>query len=118
MTNKIKISNLDRLFSLIVRHEANGTCERCLRKRRLECSHFHGRRKKSTRWHFWNVASLCRYCHQFFTENPEAHRQFFFKRLGQEKYDVLNLLANTGRRPDEFLLEIAFKRMAEERGLK
>jgi len=60
---RIKIDPLDALFSEYIRcraiKEVHG-CERCLAwkvdYKGLECSHFHGRAQKSTRWDEDNAA--------------------------------------------------------------
>ena len=114
---KIRNDNCDRMFSLLVRAQAGGRCERCGRAGRLECSHFHGRRKRSTRWDFGNCAALCYSCHRRFTENPAEHVEWFRKRLGQKRFDALTLRANLGRAPDRALVSLALKAEMERMGL-
>lgn len=112
MFGRIKINATDRLFSEYIRKKANGKCERCKREfgwKNLENSHFHGRRKKSVRWDETNCAALCRACHQYYTENPHAHTEFFKKRLGEEKFNALAIRANLARKPDENLVRIYFR---------
>jgi 5-methylcytosine-specific restriction endonuclease McrA len=103
---KIKISGLDKKFSHYIRWiRDGGKCQRCGTQyfppsSALHCSHFWGRGKQSTRFEEWNVASCCYGCHRYLTAHPEEHRDFFLKRLGQWKYDVLMIKANTPKRPD------------------
>lgn len=84
----------DIAFSLFIRYKAGWTCERCRRpypvgSGNLQCSHFYGRGGKSTRCDEENAAALDGGCHQYFTANPEDHRAFFLRRLGEEKFYAL-----------------------------
>ena len=91
---KIKIDALDVLFSKLVRLLADGVCEYCGKSsRRLECSHFHGRRKRSVRWDTDNACALDFSCHHYLQENPYQHTEFFRKRLGSKKFEELNIRA-------------------------
>jgi len=92
---KIKLNPLDILFSKYIRLRAGGKCEYCGEAKALQCSHFHGRRKQSTRYDLDNAAGLCFSCHQHLSENPYEHTEFFKKRLGSERFDCLNIRANT-----------------------
>ena len=112
MFRKIKRDPLDILFSKVVRNRAGGSCECCRRQvgfERLETSHFHGRRKQSVRFDFENVAALCRGCHQNFTENPADHRDWFFKRLGEVRFNALLVRANTPGKPDRAMIKLFLK---------
>jgi len=111
---RIKIDATDKLFSQVVRmsvySDGEATCEYCGKVfydtikdngetfpswMRLECSHFKGRRRVSTRHDFDNCAALCKSCHRYLGENPDIHSEFFKKRLGSEKYENLQARANT-----------------------
>jgi len=97
---KIRLDPLDKVFSEYVRRRAVarvGGCELCGKVvgwKRLECSHFYGRRMKSVRWHPDNAAGLCFTCHRKMTENPRQHDIFFQERLGVERFERLYLQAN------------------------
>jgi len=112
--NKIRRDTLDDLFSQVVRmsvySDGEASCEYCGRVyhdtvkdngetfeawKHLECSHFKGRRRVSTRHDLDNCAALCKSCHRFLGENPDTHTAFFKKRLGSDKYDNLQARANT-----------------------
>lgn len=98
---RIKVTGLDVLFSKFIRLRAHGICERCGANKRLQCSHFHGRRKRTVRWNEDNAVALCFSCHRFFTENPLAHTEFFRERLGDTRFEMLNIQAQmTGVKPD------------------
>ena len=90
---KIRLDKNDILFSKIIRERANGVCEYCGKFDRLQCSHFHGRRKYSTRFDLDNACAVCFTCHIFLGEHPNIHAEFFEKRLGSERYEQLNIRA-------------------------
>lgn len=94
---KIKLDKLDILFSRYIRLRADGVCEYCGRYvgyARLQVSHFHGRRKASVRYDEENCSCVCFSCHMYLGENPFAHTEFFRKRLGSERFEMLNIRAN------------------------
>ena len=108
---KIKISALDSKFSYYIRSRDNWTCQRCLKEYKpptngLHNSHFWGRARKSVRFDPKNCQALCHGCHSFFTANPELHRQFYLKKIGEKEYNALMLRANTPGKPDYELLNI------------
>jgi len=93
---KIKLDPLDKLFSRYIRLKAEGKCEYCgkfVGYNRLQCSHFIGRRKRSTRYDPENACALDFSCHTFFQEHPYIHTEFFKKRLGSERFELLNARA-------------------------
>ena len=81
------------VFAQYIRLRA-GVCEYCGEKKSLQCSHFHGRRKLSTRYDPENCCGICFSCHQYFHEHPNIHTEFFKKRLGSERFEQLNIRAN------------------------
>ena len=109
---KIKISKLDAKFSHYVRWiRDKGVCQRCKTQYHpptsgLHCSHFHGRAAKSTRFNLDNVASLCHGCHAYFHGHPVQHYEFFMKRLGEHKFQCLDLFANTPTKVDYGVIEL------------
>lgn len=128
----MKLDPLDRLFSEFIRRRAIsrvGGCERCLsarydilkddgsvfpRWKQLQCSHFHGRSKKSVRWDEDNAAGLCGACHIRFGSQGEEHRQHFIEILGQEGFDLLNARASKPGKPDKKLLMIYYREKIKE----
>ena len=91
---KIKRDIIDTLFSQYIRQLADFTCEYCGQKKsKMECSHFHSRRKKSVRWDYDNAACLCFSCHTYLGGNPYAHTKWFEKRLGSQRFEQLNIRA-------------------------
>ena len=115
---KIKIDPLDTLFSQFIRQRAQGKCEKCKQPREmkaLQCSHFHGRRKKSVRWDEDNASALDFHCHQYFTENPLEHTEWFKKRLGEKKFKDLNIRANIRvGMPDKKVLTLYYEQKIKE----
>jgi len=109
---RIKTDRLDRLFSDYIRMRIYGegrvACEYCGRVyydkvkengdispawKRLQCSHFHSRRKRSVRYDPDNACGLDFTCHQFLGGNPYQHTEFFKKRLGSKRFEELNIRA-------------------------
>lgn len=96
----MKRSKLDIVFSKLVRERAEWTCERCSKsyphgvRQGLDCSHFYGRRHRSTRWHPDNAFAHCRGCHQYLGSNPALFNKFARDHLGETRYDWLMLRHN------------------------
>jgi len=106
---KIRITALDKKFSLFIRERAHWSCERCFKvyhppTKALQCSHFHGRRKKSVRFDPDNCMALCMACHQYFGENPLEHVAWMKNKLGARKFDALTLRANMPDKPDDKMI--------------
>lgn len=111
---RLKRSPADKLFSDYIRTRDDWTCQRCFRQYdpptiSLHCSHFHGRGKKSVRFDPENAVALCFGCHQHMGAHPQEHRDFFFKRLGEKKYDALTIRANTPQRVDEKFIAMGIR---------
>lgn len=102
---KTKIDKFDKVFSLLVRERADWRCEAMLPnrckgyfpegpgRRMLHASHFHSRRKQSSRFSPINCAAHCFSCHQYLGENPLEFREWIAAHLGEKKLRELNLLA-------------------------
>lgn len=111
---RLRRSKADKLFSDLVRTIAGWSCERCHvhyepPTMALHCSHFHGRARKSVRWDKENASALCYGCHQYFTSNPQEHREFFLKRLGAERLEVLDMRARVPTKVNEDLIALGLK---------
>jgi len=106
---KIKLDNLDKLFSKFVRLRAGGICEYCGQNKVLQCSHFVGRRKRSVRFDPDNAAGLCFSCHMYLGENPHIHTDWFRKRLGSERFENLNIRSNIITKIDRDKIEADLK---------
>lgn len=119
MFGGIKRTKADALFSDYIRELADYKCEYCQNEfekkdRRLHCSHFWSRRNRSVRFDRENAASLCFSCHQKMGENPAQHTAFFLKRLGQDKFDALEVRARIPRKVDEKEIALGLTILLEE----
>ena len=95
---KIKHSIEDKLFSEFVRKKSGGVCEYCQKPvgyKRLQASHYFGRRNKALRWDERNVSALCFTCHMvIMTENPFHHTKWMKKKLGTAGFGRLVRTSN------------------------
>ena len=109
----IKLLPLDILFSKLTRAKANYICEYCGNKPKsrqgLHCSHFIGRRYRSTRWLEENASCLCFSCHNYMHDFPSIHTEFFVKRLGSDRLERMEILARSGNKPDLEAIEANLK---------
>ncbi len=100
----IKRDPLDIVFSLLVRERADWTCEVCGKvfpERKgagLHCSHYWGRRGRSTRWLGDNCYAQCFGCHNKLGGNPHKFKVWVERFLGETRYDELTLRANKPRK--------------------
>ena len=95
---KIKHSPEDKLFSEYIRKKSGGICEHCQKLfgyKRLQASHYFGRRNKALRWDERNVSALCFTCHMvIMTENPFQHTKWMKKKLGTAGFNNLVRASN------------------------
>ena len=130
---KVKRDSLDELFSEFIRKRAIkrvGGCERCLTSkydkqkedgkifpawRQLQCSHYHKRRKQSTRFDEDNCNGFCFGCHQYFEENRDEYTEWMIAQLGEDKFNMLQArMRNTWPKPDRELIGIYLKEKIKE----
>jgi len=120
---KIKLRKTDRLFSRIVRKLFNFTCQKCGRVysedgdlHNLGVSHYYGRSRESTRFDLENVTLLCNLpCHQRWGGEERAdYTQYMIERLGQLRYDLLTVRANTYQKRDDVLMMMYLKQEIKE----
>lgn len=125
---KIKLDKADKMFSRYIRLR-DGKCVRCGRRgeknkngdpiKGLQCSHYFGRGKESTRFDELNCDSLCFGCHQYWgSTDREAYREFKIKQLGQNEFDKLILRANMTQKKDRKLAYIISKKLYEDEKAK
>ena len=123
---------LDSLFSEYIRKRAIrviGGCERCLTQKvdiqkdngdifpgwkQLQCSHFIGRSKKSTRFDEDNAIGICGACHLYLTAHPLEHIEFFKARLGQDGFDLLYARSQETGRIDRAAIKLWLKQELEK----
>ena len=107
---KIRITQLDKLFSQYIRERADWKCERCFTQyqrgsRGLHCSHFWGRAKRGVRWDTRNGNSICMGCHLFFHAHPAEHHAWKLKQMGEREFKKLDIDAHIAKKPDEVFIK-------------
>lgn len=105
----MKIDAADKAFGDYIKVKADNMCEYCGRFGRMETSHFHGRRKASTRYDEENVSCLCSEHHRYFHEHPNIYVDWMKKRLGSERYELLNVRAETIMKVDRNEIKCYYK---------
>lgn len=115
----IKRDKRDAIFSLLVRERANWRCERCGKQfergaQNIHCSHFFGRRHRSTRWHPENAAAHCFACHQFLGEHPVEFTRWIENRIGQGRTDIIGRTSKVVAKFSKKDLESIYKHMKAE----
>jgi len=94
----MKISNADRIFSLLVRERAEWKCERCGtqyprgKAPGLECSHHYTRSRTRIRHHPLNASAHCTKCHFHLSGRPIEFADWIYEHLGKEKASQLKAL--------------------------
>jgi hypothetical protein len=92
------ITELDRLWGLKVRARDNHICQYCGQPGNNP-HHIVSRSSKNTRWDLENGITLCGGHHKFVAhQRPERFREFLIQRMGQAKYDALQLRGNMAAR--------------------
>lgn len=112
----VRIDLADKYFSLFIRYRANWKCESCFTQHEvgsqgLHCSHFWGRARESTRFDPENCVAHCHGCHAFLTANPELHRAWKLKQIGQQRYDLLMVRAHTTQKKDRTLMAMICEKL-------
>lgn len=118
---KIKIDKADQLFSEYIRRR-DKKCVKCHRIGEgkhgivgLQCSHYFGRGKESTRFDEENADALCFGCHQYWgSTDREAYRTFKLKQLGQKRFDALTARAYTLVKKDRKLAALYWQERLKE----
>lgn len=118
---RIKLDKADVVFSEYIRRR-DGACCRCGRqgdgKHRivgLQNSHFFGRKNENTRFDPENCDALCAGCHQFWgSDNREDYRYFKLKQLGEDRFNALQVRANTFQKKDRYMSWLQAKALLKE----
>lgn len=95
----MKLTTADIAFSRCIRERADWTCEKCnyvsaegqatKKDKRMQCSHFIGRKHKVVRYDKDNAFCLCSTCHAVLEESPGEHTRFVESKLGEGLVDIL-----------------------------
>lgn len=113
---KIRIDKADAVFSEYIRRR-DGRCMRCGKAGTgpkgilgLQCSHYFGRARESTRFANDNCIALCWGCHQYWgSTDREAYRKFMIRNFGEKRFAMLTVQANLPVRKDRKLALIKSK---------
>jgi len=105
---KIKLRRTDRLWTQYKRIKENYTCQWCGKPyspdncRNLGVMHFHGRGHENVRFDEENTLCGCSIpCHRYLDQHKGEFKEFMIKRLGQERYDLLELRAHIRKDRDD-----------------
>jgi len=120
---RIKIDRADQVFSQYIRLR-DGKCKRC---RSLvekndnglpvthQASHYFGRGKEGTRFDPENVDCLCWGCHQYWgSDNREDYRDFKIKQIGEKKFELMRMRADSYYKRDRKMELIKAKILLKE----
>ena len=108
----IKRRPTDILFSQYLRKKI-GKCQVCGKIKKLEASHFFGRRHENTRFDERNVDVLCNYDHRRFGEDPWEYCRWKEKRLGAKAIEVLAVDAFLAKERDDKMDMIKIKALVK-----
>ena len=118
---KIKLRYTDGLYRKWRLVRDHFTCQKCGQPYppdnagSLEVAHFHSRRHENTRFDEENTLCLCRVrCHQYFDTHRTEFEAFMLERLGQERYDLLELRAHITKKRDDASDRLILKEMLKE----
>lgn len=97
-----------------------GGCERCLAPKTgyksLQCAHFKGRGRYSTRWLEENAAGLCGGCHLYIDSQDDAKTEFFTRLLGEDKLYIVEYQSNHAHKQDMSSLILYYTEKLKEMG--
>ena len=86
---------LDKIFSKCVRERADWFCEYSGKyfpeghRQGLHCSHFHGRRNLTLRWHPDNCFAHSYSAHSYLGDNPSEFVAWALEKLGEGRMEML-----------------------------
>ena len=118
---KVKLRTTDRLWTKYKRLQDNHTCQKCGREyspdncRNLGVSHYHGRSHENVRFDEDNTPCMCNIpCHQYFDHHKTEYGEWMLKRLGQERFDMLELRAHIRKDRDDKMDAIVIRQLLKE----
>ena len=104
----VKIRPTDTLWTRYKRIRENYTCQWCGRPyppdncRNLGVMHYHGRGHENVRFDEENTLLGCNIpCHRYLDQHKGEFKEFMIERLGQERYDLLDLRAHIYKGRDD-----------------
>ena len=118
---KVKIRNIDRLWTRYKRTTEEYTCQKCGRIysadncRNLGVAHFHGRGHENVRFDEENTLLLCNIpCHHYLDQHKHEFAEFMKERLGQKRFDLLALRAHIHKNRDDKSDAIIIRQLLKE----
>lgn len=116
---KTTIRYTDRLFTQYIKLRDKGVCQykfRCFGEEGSDNSHFQGRRKESVRNDPENCDLACRKCHAFVhtSEGAKVLEEWKRNQLGDRRYKMLLVRANTTGKRDDFTTTLYIKELMKE----
>ena len=132
-TKSSAVDKADRQFSRFIRLRdaiPGGAfkCISCGKFKRIEqadCGHFHSRKHMATRFDERNAHAECRACNRFSADHLIKYQENLIRKIGEEEFDELNILAKTTKKWEEFELKEMAKyykaladKLSKEKGIK
>lgn len=127
------VERLDKVFSKYIRlRDAMPSglfrCISCGKIKPIEqadCGHFHSRTHMSTRFDEDNCHAECRYCNRFSADHLIGYRENLIRKIGEQRYLLLEVKAHETRKWSHFELEQLVKyykalveKLQKEKGIK
>jgi 5-methylcytosine-specific restriction endonuclease McrA len=93
------VKELDRVFSLYIRHRDNYTCATCGKQspEQAQCGHYVSRANMNTRWDEINCNCQCVGCNVFKSGNMDEYALFMVSKYGENILKELKEKKNTIR---------------------
>lgn len=116
------VRKLDRVFALYIRlrdvlPSGYVRCISCGQIKSfddVDCGHFHSRRHMSTRFDEDNCHAECKYDNRFSSDHLIGYQRNLIAKIGQQKFDLLNIKAHSTCHFMDFELEEMIKHYTEE----
>lgn len=97
------VKKLDRIFSRYIRLRdamPNGyvrciSCGQIKKFEDVDCGHFHSRTHMATRFNEDNCNAECKFCNRFSADHLIAYQRNLIKKIGQQRFDLLNAKAHS-----------------------
>lgn len=112
---------LDRVFSLYIRlrDSTSSGYFRCISCGQIkpfsqaDAGHYFSRRHNSTRFDEDNVHAECSYCNRFDSEHLDGFRENLISKIGQKRFDLLRVKANSNKQFSDFEYQVLIKHYTE-----
>lgn len=129
----VLVDRLDKVFSKYIRlrDAMPGGLFRCISCGKIkpieqaDCGHFHSRTHMSTRFDEDNCHAECRYCNRFSADHLIGYRENLIRKIGEQRYLLLEVKAHETRKWSHFELEQLTKyykalveKLQKEKGIK